>query len=203
MLETLRRAVDGCRGGEFDAMTTAPVQKSVLNDAGIAFTGHTEYLARRTGTPRAAATAKPCALIVAGAAPVSRATRTIGSAPGGGGAARCGHAASVGPVSDDELFYLMSRGIPEKEAERLIDMDEVARLADHLLLLEHGSVIASGALQETLARLDLPTDSLPEWARDVRHHLVVEPMDWAELARRGDAWMSYWDRTVRGRGVPR
>ncbi len=33
---------------------------------------------------------------------------------------RCGHAASVGPVSDDELFYLMSRGIPEKEAERLI-----------------------------------------------------------------------------------
>ncbi len=33
---------------------------------------------------------------------------------------RCGHAASVGPVGDDELFYLMSRGIPEKEAERLI-----------------------------------------------------------------------------------
>ena len=36
-------------------------------------------------------------------------------------------------------------------------MDEVARLADHLVLLEKGSVIASGALQETLARLDLPT----------------------------------------------
>jgi Fe-S cluster assembly protein SufD len=33
---------------------------------------------------------------------------------------RCGHAASVGPVGDDELFYLMSRGIPEREAERLI-----------------------------------------------------------------------------------
>jgi Fe-S cluster assembly protein SufD len=33
---------------------------------------------------------------------------------------RCGHAASVGPVSDDELFYLMSRGIPHDEAERLI-----------------------------------------------------------------------------------
>ena len=38
--------------GEFDAMVTAPVQKSVINDAGIAFTGHTEYLAERTGTPR-------------------------------------------------------------------------------------------------------------------------------------------------------
>ena len=33
---------------------------------------------------------------------------------------RCGHAASVGPVGDDELFYLMSRGIPREEAERLI-----------------------------------------------------------------------------------
>jgi molybdate transport system ATP-binding protein len=36
-------------------------------------------------------------------------------------------------------------------------MDEVARLADHLVLLENGRVIASGALGETLARLDLPT----------------------------------------------
>ncbi len=43
--------LDGCRAREFDAMVTAPVQKSVLNDAGIAFTGHTEYLAQRTGTP--------------------------------------------------------------------------------------------------------------------------------------------------------
>jgi molybdate transport system ATP-binding protein len=36
-------------------------------------------------------------------------------------------------------------------------MDEVARLADHLVLLEKGRVIASGELHETLARLDLPT----------------------------------------------
>ncbi len=36
----------------FDAMVTAPVQKSVINDAGIAFTGHTEYLAARCGVPR-------------------------------------------------------------------------------------------------------------------------------------------------------
>jgi 4-hydroxythreonine-4-phosphate dehydrogenase len=48
----LDRAVAGCRSGEFDAMVTAPVQKSTINDAGIAFTGHTEYLAERTGTPR-------------------------------------------------------------------------------------------------------------------------------------------------------
>ena len=48
----LDRAIDGCRSGEFDAMVTAPVQKSTINDAGIPFTGHTEYLAERTGTKR-------------------------------------------------------------------------------------------------------------------------------------------------------
>ena len=47
VLATLDRAIDGCLKGEFDAMVTAPVQKSVINDAGIAFTGHTEYLAER------------------------------------------------------------------------------------------------------------------------------------------------------------
>ena len=52
VLAILDRAIDGCVTGEFDAMVTAPVQKSVLNDAGIAFTGHTEYLAGRTGTAR-------------------------------------------------------------------------------------------------------------------------------------------------------
>ena len=52
VLALLDRAVDGCLAGEFDAMVTAPVQKSVLNEAGVAFTGHTEYLAARTNTSR-------------------------------------------------------------------------------------------------------------------------------------------------------
>ena len=52
VLGLLDRALEGCRSGEFQAMVTAPVQKSVINDAGIAFTGHTEYLADRTGTPQ-------------------------------------------------------------------------------------------------------------------------------------------------------
>jgi 4-hydroxythreonine-4-phosphate dehydrogenase len=52
VLALLDRALAGCVEGEFDAMVTAPVQKSVLNDAGIAFTGHTEYLAERTHTPQ-------------------------------------------------------------------------------------------------------------------------------------------------------
>ena len=51
VLEVLDRAIDGCLSGEFDAMVTAPVQKSVINDAGIVFTGHTEYLAERAQAP--------------------------------------------------------------------------------------------------------------------------------------------------------
>ena len=48
VLRTLELAADGCRDGTFDAMVTAPLQKSVINDAGIAFTGHTEFLAAHT-----------------------------------------------------------------------------------------------------------------------------------------------------------
>jgi 4-hydroxythreonine-4-phosphate dehydrogenase len=50
VLALLDRAVAGCRAGEFGAMMTAPVHKGVINDAGIAFSGHTEYLADKTGT---------------------------------------------------------------------------------------------------------------------------------------------------------
>jgi len=52
VLALLDRALAGCLSGEFSAMVTAPVHKGVINDAGIHFTGHTEYLAERTGTPR-------------------------------------------------------------------------------------------------------------------------------------------------------
>ena len=49
VLALLDRAASGCLRGEFAGMVTAPVQKSVINDAGIAFTGHTEYLAAACG----------------------------------------------------------------------------------------------------------------------------------------------------------
>jgi len=50
VLRLLDRAIGGCRGGEFGAIATAPVHKAVINEAGIAFSGHTEYLAAATGT---------------------------------------------------------------------------------------------------------------------------------------------------------
>ena len=52
VLQTLDIAIDGAMHQQFDAVVTAPVQKSTINDAGVAFTGHTEYLAERTNTPQ-------------------------------------------------------------------------------------------------------------------------------------------------------
>ena len=51
VLALLDRALAGCQSGEFAAMATAPVHKGVINDAGVPFTGHTEYLADKTATP--------------------------------------------------------------------------------------------------------------------------------------------------------
>jgi len=52
VLNTLKHAISGCKDQTFNAMVTAPVQKSVINDAGIPFSGHTEFLADMTETPR-------------------------------------------------------------------------------------------------------------------------------------------------------
>ncbi|WP_297790464.1 4-hydroxythreonine-4-phosphate dehydrogenase PdxA [uncultured Marinobacter sp.] len=52
VLETLRIAAQGCLDGLFDGMVTAPVHKGVINDAGIAFSGHTEFLQELCGVER-------------------------------------------------------------------------------------------------------------------------------------------------------
>lgn len=52
VIDVIDRALHGCLDGRYAAMATAPVQKSVINEGGIPFTGHTEYLAQKTGTPR-------------------------------------------------------------------------------------------------------------------------------------------------------
>ncbi|NTV95954.1 MAG: 4-hydroxythreonine-4-phosphate dehydrogenase PdxA [Thiobacillus sp.] len=52
VLDGLRRAVAGCQAHEFAGLVTGPVHKGIVNEAGIAFTGHTEFLAELTGTPR-------------------------------------------------------------------------------------------------------------------------------------------------------
>ncbi len=60
LLDGLKRAAAGCMSGEFAALVTAPVAKSVIADSGIAFSGHTEFLAEVTGAPL------PVMMLVAG-----------------------------------------------------------------------------------------------------------------------------------------
>lgn len=48
VVETLARACDGCLRGEFAALITGPVHKGIINDAGVPFTGHTEFFAERS-----------------------------------------------------------------------------------------------------------------------------------------------------------
>ncbi|MEI6897810.1 MAG: 4-hydroxythreonine-4-phosphate dehydrogenase PdxA [Psychromonas sp.] len=50
VLDTLRFANQGCLSGEFSAVVTAPVHKGIINDAGIAFSGHTEFFAEQSNT---------------------------------------------------------------------------------------------------------------------------------------------------------
>jgi len=52
VLATLDAAIEGIGAGWFEAVATAPVQKSTINDAGVPFSGHTEYFAEQTGTAR-------------------------------------------------------------------------------------------------------------------------------------------------------
>ncbi len=52
VLETLRLATAGCLDGRFDGLVTGPVHKGVINDSGVAFSGHTEFLAELSATPQ-------------------------------------------------------------------------------------------------------------------------------------------------------
>lgn len=52
LLQTLQLAVAGCQSNEFSAMVTGPIHKATINEAGIKFSGHTEYLAELTNTKR-------------------------------------------------------------------------------------------------------------------------------------------------------
>ena len=71
VIDTLTRACAGCQADEFAAMVTGPVHKGIINQGGIEFTGHTEWLAHQTGTER------PVMLLVAEDMRVALATTHI------------------------------------------------------------------------------------------------------------------------------
>jgi Fe-S cluster assembly protein SufD len=64
---------------------------------------------------------------------------------------RCGHAASVGPVEEEQLFYLMSRGIPRHEAERLIVFGFFNEVLERIPVAEVRDSV-SHAIEQELAR---------------------------------------------------
>ena len=51
VLATLQRACDGNMSGEFAAVVTGPVHKGIINQAGVSFSGHTEFFAQQAGVP--------------------------------------------------------------------------------------------------------------------------------------------------------
>jgi 4-hydroxythreonine-4-phosphate dehydrogenase len=71
VIDTLRRACSGCQSGEFAALVTGPVHKAVINDAGIRFSGHTEFLAELTGATQ------PVMMLIAGSLRVALLTTHV------------------------------------------------------------------------------------------------------------------------------
>ena len=71
LIDGITRAVNGCLKGEFSGLVTAPLAKSVIADAGITFSGHTELLAELTDAPL------PVMMLVAGDLRVALATTHI------------------------------------------------------------------------------------------------------------------------------
>ncbi|MGH7699167.1 MAG: extracellular solute-binding protein [Gemmatimonadales bacterium] len=95
------------------------------------------------------------------------------------------------PVIADPIAIV--RGAPHREA---------ARAFVEFVGTPEAQLVATRAVFRLPARQDLPSDSLPEWAREVRRRMRVADVDWDLIARRGPDWMRYWDRQVRGRGAP-
>jgi iron(III) transport system substrate-binding protein len=90
-------------------------------------------------------------------------------------------------VIDDAIALVRGSRHPEA-AQAFIDF--VGGIEAQLLAAEH--------VFRLPARHDLPAGRVPAWVAEVEAEMVVAPMDWGMLAQRGSAWMSYWDRHVRG-----
>lgn len=77
---------------------------------------------------------------------------------------------------------------------------ELARqFVDYIGSVE-AQLLATREVYRLPARTDLPEDSLPAWAREVRRSMAVADVDWNQLEQHGAEWMTYWDRQVRGTG---
>jgi iron(III) transport system substrate-binding protein len=97
--------------------------------------------------------------------------------------------ASGTPVIDDSIGLVSGARHPD-EARRFI---EWVGSKEALALVAH-------QVFRLPARLDVPPEELPEWARNALGEIVRADVDWNLIAERGQEWMRLWDREVRGRG---
>ncbi|HEY2806328.1 MAG TPA: extracellular solute-binding protein [Gemmatimonadales bacterium] len=77
---------------------------------------------------------------------------------------------------------------------------DIARQFVEYIGSQEAQLMATRQVARLPARNDLPEDSLPQWAREVRARMKVADVDWGMLDLHGAEWMTYWDRNVRGRG---
>lgn len=77
---------------------------------------------------------------------------------------------------------------------------QAARLWEEWIGSPEAQLLATRDAYRLPARQDLPLDSLPDWAREVRAKMVPADVDWDLMAVHGADWMRYWDERVRGRG---
>ena len=77
---------------------------------------------------------------------------------------------------------------------------EAARAFIDFVGSERGELLAAARVFRLPARRDLPVERVPPWVAEVDREMRVADMDWGMLAENGAAWMSYWDRHVRGTG---
>src|SRR5438874_12993709 len=101
-------------------------------------------------------------------------------------------------------YVVPPSGTPEIEDAICVVRNARHRVPARAFVEYVGSVAAQLAASRDAyrlpARLDLPVDSLPRWAREVRRVMNVAAVDWDLLAERGADWMRYWDQTVRAHG---
>ncbi|MEO7986275.1 MAG: extracellular solute-binding protein [Gemmatimonadales bacterium] len=95
-----------------------------------------------------------------------------------------------GTVVIDDAIGLVRGSRHPREAEAFIDF----------VGSDEGQLLAAEKVFRLPSRHDLPADRMPAWVAEVEREMVVAPMDWDLLATNGAAWMSYWDRHVRGTG---
>ena len=77
---------------------------------------------------------------------------------------------------------------------------ELARQFVEYIGSAEAQLLAAREVARLPARRDLPVDSLPAWVRDVRTRMRTADVDWGAVQEHAAAWMTYWDRNVRGKG---